>query len=259
VRELHLFAGIGGGILAGQLLGHRPVGAVEISPFCRQVLRAHWPDLPIHDDIRTFEPPAGCADVVAGGFPCQDISLAGKGRGLAGERSGLWFEMLRVVREVQPAFVFVENSPALRTRGLDTVLLGLAELGFDAEWGVLGAEAVGAPHMRRRLWILGAHPDRAGRFLEREERPEQQRGHNADGVRSDVPDAERSRPPEWQGPEGQWALTPASGSAWWAREPSLGRVVDGFPGRVDQVHALGNAQVPLQAAEAFQQLMKRYR
>lgn len=161
LRELHLFAGIGGGILGGMLLGHRCVGAVEINPHCRRVLEARQCDgildsFPIHDDIRTFSGTAwrGRVDVVCGGFPCQDISLAGSGAGLAGERSGLWWEMLRVVREVGPRFVFVENVPGLFVRGLDQVLGSLADLGFDAEWLVLSAADCGAPHLRKRVWIL---------------------------------------------------------------------------------------------------------
>lgn len=258
MREIHLFAGIGGGILAGQLLGHEPVGACEINPFCRQVLAAHFPTLPVHDDIRTYRGVPGSADVVAGGFPCQDISLAGKGAGLEGARSGLWFEMLRVVREVGPAFVFVENSPALRTRGLDRVLAGLADLGFDAEWGVFGAEAVGAPHLRRRLWVLGAHPDRARRFLERPQGAEHEPRHHAHRFRQDLAYACSAGLPQRAGQEAQRTHAPAAGSGWWAAEPSMGRVVDGFPGRVDQIRSLGNAQVPLQAAEAFHQLMRRF-
>lgn len=124
LRELHLFAGIGGGILGGMLLGHRCVGAVELDPYCRRVLEARQRDgilepFPIHDDIRTFDgiPWRGRADVVAGGFPCQDLSLAGKGRGLDGARSGLWWEMARVVREVEPRYVFVENVPGLLKQG----------------------------------------------------------------------------------------------------------------------------------------------
>jgi len=164
--ELHLFAGIGGGILAGELLGHRCIAAVEIDPFCRRVLKARQRDgcLPpfrIHDDIRTFDAtPYRGVDLVAGGFPCQDISVAGTGAGLEGDRSGLWYEMLRVVRETRPRYVFVENVPALLVRGFDRVLGSLAELGFDAEWTVLSAADCGAPHLRRRLWLLAAHPER---------------------------------------------------------------------------------------------------
>ena len=161
LRELHLFAGAGGGILGGLLLGHVPVCAVEIDHYCQEVLRARQrdgmlPAFPIFSDIREFDgrPWAGRAEVVAGGFPCQDISVAGKGAGIDGERSGLWREMARVVGEVRPRFVFVENSPALVGRGLAVVLGDLAALGYDARWTVLGAHHVGAPHKRDRLWIL---------------------------------------------------------------------------------------------------------
>jgi DNA (cytosine-5)-methyltransferase 1 len=121
------------------------------------------PWFPIIDDIRSFDGRGwkGLVDVIAGGFPCQDISPAGKGAGLAGDRSGLWFEMLRVIGEVGPRFVFIENSPNLRTRGLATVLQGLAGLGYNARWCVLGAGDVGAPHRRKRMWIL-AHSNGEG-------------------------------------------------------------------------------------------------
>jgi len=168
MRELHLFAGAGGGILGGLLLGHRPVGAVEINDYCQRILRQRQldgmlpSDMEIHDDIKTFDgrPWRGRADIVAGGFPCQDISAAGKGAGLDGERSGLWWEMHRVVCEVEPKYVFVENTPTLLVRGFDRVLGSLADLGYDAEWCVLSAADCGAPHLRKRLWLLAAHPDR---------------------------------------------------------------------------------------------------
>lgn len=161
LRELHLFAGAGGGILGGLLLGHRPVCAVEIEPYCRDILLQRQrdgvlPRFPVWDDVRTFDgrPWRGRVDVVAGGFPCQDISCAGKGRGIEGARSGLWSEMARIIREVRPGIVFVENSPMLVRRGLAVVLGDLASMGFDAVWGVVGAHHVGAPHKRDRIWIL---------------------------------------------------------------------------------------------------------
>jgi len=162
LRTLHLFAGAGGGILADILLGHQPVCAVEIEPYCQQVLHARQKDgflpwFPIFDDVKTFDgkPWRGLVEVVAGGFPCQDISSAGKGAGIEGERSGLWGEMARVVCEVRPRYVFVENSPMLTIRGLGTVLRDLAAMGYDAKWCVLGACDAGAPHKRERIWILG--------------------------------------------------------------------------------------------------------
>ena len=162
MRELHLFAGAGGGILGGMLLGHTPVCAVEIEEYPRRVLLQRQrdgvlPRFPIWDDICTFDGRdwRGRVDVVCGGFPCQDISAAGKGAGLAGERSGLWSEMARVVSEVRPRYVFVENSPLLVSRGLDVVLGDLAALGYDARWGVVGAHNAAAPHKRDRIWIVG--------------------------------------------------------------------------------------------------------
>lgn len=134
----------------------------EIEPFCRAVLAKHWPGVPIYNDVRslTAERLASdgiSVDVICGGFPCQDISVAGKGAGLAGERSGLWFEYERIISQVRPRWVVVENVPALRSRGLDTVLGGLAALGYDAEWHLIPASAIGAPHQRDRVWIL-AYP-----------------------------------------------------------------------------------------------------
>ena len=161
LRTLHLFAGAGGGILADLLLGHHPVCAVEIEPYCQQVLSArqkdgHLPWFPIFDDVQTFDgtPWRGLVDVIAGGFPCQDISAAGKGAGLDGERSGLWSEFARIISEVRPKYVFVENSPAITFRGLDRVLSDLSRLGFDAEWGIISAENVSSPQERKRFWTV---------------------------------------------------------------------------------------------------------
>lgn len=169
MNELHLFAGAGGGILGGMLLGHTCVCAVEWDKHARQVLLARQrdgclPRFPIWDDVRTFDgkPWQGIVDVVCGGFPCQDISAAGKGAGIDGERSGLWSEMARIIREIRPRHVFVENSPILTSRGLGRVLGDLAALGYDAEWGVLGAHHAGGPHKRERIWIL-ANPAKVGR------------------------------------------------------------------------------------------------
>jgi len=170
LNELALFAGAGGGILGGKLLGWTTVCAVEYNAYARSVLLARQNDgtlapFPIWDDVRTFDgkPWRGLVDVVSGGFPCQDISAAGKGAGIDGERSGLWGEMARIIREVQPRFVFVENSPMLTSRGLGRVLGDLAEMGFDAEWGVVSAADTGAPHIRERIWIV-AYPMRDGQL-----------------------------------------------------------------------------------------------
>lgn len=161
LRELALFAGAGGGILGGHLLGWRTVCAVECNAYARSVLLARQndgtlPPFPVWDDVCTFDgkPWRGLIDVVSGGFPCQDISAAGKGAGLDGERSGLWGQMARIIGEVRPRRVFVENSPVLTSRGLGRVLGDLAEMGFDAEWGVISAADTGAPHQRERIWIV---------------------------------------------------------------------------------------------------------
>ncbi len=161
LRELALFAGAGGGILAGHLCGDSTVCAVEWDAYAAGVLvrqqnAGNLPPFPVWDDVRTFDgrPWRGVADCVSGGFPCQDISVAGGGAGLDGERSGLWREFARVVREVGPEWVRVENSPALTSRGLGVVLGDLAALGFDARWDVLSAADCGAPHLRERIWIV---------------------------------------------------------------------------------------------------------
>ena len=162
MNELALFAGSGGGILGGHLLGWRTVAAVEIEDYPRRVLLQRQADgllprFPIWDDICTFDghPWRGKVDVISGGFPCQDISAAGKGDGLDGERSGLWTQMARVVSEVRPPFVFVENSPMLTTRGGVRVIADLTQMGYDTRWTVMGAADVGAPHQRDRMWIVG--------------------------------------------------------------------------------------------------------
>ena len=161
MNELALFAGAGGGILGGHLLGWRTVCAVEWESYPASVLCARQndgllPPFPIWDDVQTFDgkPWRGIVDVVSGGFPCTDISSAGKGAGIDGEASGMWREMARIIHEVRPRFVFVENSPMLTSRGLGRVLGDLAAMGFDARWGVLGAADVGANHQRDRIWIV---------------------------------------------------------------------------------------------------------
>ena len=151
-----LFAGIGGFDLGLERAGMVCKWQVEIDDYANRVLAKHWPDVARHDDVRTFptaEREWG-VDVICGGFPCQDISIAGKGAGLAGERSGLWHQFARIIRTIRPRWVVIENVPALTSRGLGTVLGDLAEIGFDAEWHCIPASAVGAPHRRDRIWIV---------------------------------------------------------------------------------------------------------
>jgi DNA (cytosine-5)-methyltransferase 1 len=232
MNELHLFAGAGGGILGGELLGHRCVCAVEFNPYCRSVLVARQndgtlPPFPIWDDIRTFDGTRwrGAVDVVCGGFPCQDISVSGNGAGIDGEQSGLWVEMARVICEVRPRYVFVENSPALTSRGLGRVLGDLAEMGFDAEWGVISAADVGANHPRERIWIF-AYSAGLNEFSSVEPGRNRQRGVSAQ----------------------------FRGSTWWETEPGILRVDDGVAHQLHRLHAIGNGQVPRVAATAWRLL-----
>ena len=172
LRMIDTFSGIGGFSLAARWLGGiETVQFVECEPFCQRILAKHWPTVPIHDDICTFQPEPGSADIVCGGFPCQDISQAGKGAGLAGSRSGLFYELLRVVRLVGPRYIVLENVAAITYRGMDDVLGALAEAGYDAEWACIPAAAVGACHLRDRWWCVayasgtdrGRRPEGAGR------------------------------------------------------------------------------------------------
>lgn len=269
MNELALFAGAGGGILGGKLLGWRTVCAVEIDRYARNVLLSRQNDgclnpFPIWDDIRTFEgePWRGLVDVVSGGFPCQDISVAGKGVGITGEKSGLWREMYRIICEVRPRYAFMENSPAITARGLGTVLGDLAEAGYDAAWVVLGADDLGAPHVRKRWWCL-AHDPHTNRMQCPQRSFEHERAAQSAGGCEDSVDA-------WQTVDANSDVsgrqkqehpipTPTQLSAtvrcgWWDAEPAVGRVADGVAHRVDRLRCLGNGQVPCVAARAFELL-----
>jgi len=282
---LALFAGAGGGILGGKLLGWRTVCAVEWEPYPASVLCARQndgllPPFPIWDDVQTFDgrPWAGIVDVVSGGFPCQDISAAGKGAGIDGERSGMWGEMARIIHEVQPRYVFVENSPMLTSRGLGRVLGDLASMGFDARWGVLGAADVGAPHQRNRIWIVGtnmAYSKMSNDSARRDGSNDharvsmggQQISESGDyRWASDMADASSKRSQKSASNKKlDWHRPPECGvdKDWWSREPAdvprttsrdMGRVVDGVAARVDRLKAIGNGQVPLCAATAWRLL-----
>jgi DNA (cytosine-5)-methyltransferase 1 len=271
---MHIFAGAGGGILADLLLGHQPVCAVEINEYCQQVLSARQKDgclpwFPIFADVTQFDgnPWRGRVDVVAGGFPCQDISSAGKGAGIDGERSGLWAEMARVICEVRPRFVFVENSPMLTSRGLGRVLGDLASMGFDARWGVLGADDAGAPHIRKRIWILAnamqGRPHPLGKGSE--ESPNKGQPDNPPGCGEALAHANRrdghrggcSVQMGWKRGQGQAPHHGHPGRIEWIPEPPVGRLAHGVAHRVDQLRALGNGQVPSVAAMAWQILSAR--
>jgi len=169
---LDIFSGIGGFSLGLERTGgFKTVAFCEIDPFCRKVLRKHWPDVPIFEDVTKLRgEDVGPVDVIAGGFPCQDISTAGRGEGIEGSRSGLWKEFARLIGEIRPRYVIVENVSALLGRGLDRVLGDLAALGFDAEWHCIPASAIGAPHRRDRIWMVAfaQHSDTDGAGSHRE-------------------------------------------------------------------------------------------
>jgi len=266
LNELALFAGAGGGILGGKLLGWRTVCAVEWEAYPASVLCARQndgflPPFPVWDDVQTFDgkPWRGIVDVVSGGFPCQDISAAGKGAGIDGERSGMWGEMARIICEVQPRFVFVENSPMLTSRGLGRVLGDLASMGFNARWGVLGAADVGANHQRDRIWIVAKWRGQISHSQHnRIRRWEQQQKSIKEKTReisySNLPQFKR----EGKSIGVQSSVTGAWHSCfdrqeqdWWDIEPNVGRVADGVAARVDRLKAIGNGQVPLCAATAW--------
>jgi len=227
VNVLDLFSGIGGFSLGLERAGMKTVAFCEVDKKCQQVLKKHWADVPIFNDVTTLsskdlhEP----IDLICGGFPCQDISLAGKGAGLAGERSGLWWQFHRLIKEIKPKYVIAENVAALRSRGLDEVLRSLFEVGYDAEWHCIPASAVGAPHRRDRVWIVSYSINRSsslrgdGKFSNTEKTPVFW-NHLRRGAQEFV-----SR--EWR--EG---------------ESRPYGVAYGIPNRVDRIKQLGNAVVP---------------
>jgi len=269
MNELALFAGAGGGILGGKLLGWRTVCAVERNGFARNILLARQNDrtlepFPVWDDVQTFDgrPWRGLVEVVSGGFPCQDISVARAmwGRdGLEGKRSGLWREMLRIIGEVRPAYVFGENSPALRTSGLAEIIEGLAEIGYASRWIPLGADSVGLYHKRERLWFYAA--DTHSPRLERHFRHgDGSKGwEDSIGPASDAAfqscafcgfvfeDAQGAYGCENCGGEGLGAGYDF-GSGLLPRVTGMGH---GMAGWMDRIEAVGNGQVPAVAALAW--------
>ena len=295
MNELALFAGAGGGILGGKLLGWRTVCAVEWEAYPASVLCARQndgilPPFPIWDDVCTFDgrPWSGIVDVVSGGFPCQDISAAGKGAGIDGERSGMWGEMARIICEVRPRYVFVENSPMLTSRGLGRVLGDLASMGFDARWGVLGAADVGAKHQRNRIWIVGnasgirwsegrndhgqddgSKPAANGQHASQMAyasslRQQAQRDickyKKKDGKGQANQLGSQGEMDNTNGTYGErnkclkrtfTQYTNIDSPSWWQSEPNVGRVAHGVAARVDRLKAIGNGQVPAVAATAW--------
>jgi DNA (cytosine-5)-methyltransferase 1 len=249
MRVLSLFTGIGGLDLGLQRAGMTIVGQCEICPFCREVLHRHWPNVWRQSDVRALtgavaRANCGRIDLVCGGFPCQDVSDAGFRIGLSGRRSGLWSEFARIIREIEAAWVLIENVDGLRRRGLKDVLRDLAACGYDAEWRVLGACDVGAPHIRERIFILAHRP---GERLVRDEVETPIAGASV------LEKAERSAAlrPAFDGGIGR------SGK----RLPHAGvlRMDDGLPNELDvrRVAALGNAVIPQLAELIGLELMGR--
>jgi DNA (cytosine-5)-methyltransferase 1 len=256
--------------------GFETIAFCEIDPFCRKVLAKHWPGVPCFEDITKLDKEElnslGRIDVICGGFPCQDISCAGKGAGIHAERSGLWWEMLRIIRLVRPRFVLVENVSALLNRGLDEVLGSLAESGYDAEWTCLRASDVGAPHRRERVFLvaytIGTRTrmeefDSSGQRRQYSELIESEMVRSEDGAAiaegiisggADVANAlqkglplsemrfrEKERTCSRLGDRGIFRREP---TGTWPIESGFCRMVDGVPRRVDRLRALGNAIVP---------------
>jgi len=261
-----LFSGIGGLDLGFERAGFDIAWQCEKAPYCQKVLNKHWSNTPCYDnieDLHRAEGPTPTADILIGGFPCQDISLAGKGAGLDGDRSGLWWEYARLIRVLEPRYAVLENVPALVNRGLQSILGWLAESGYDAEWQIVSAAAMGAPHLRERIFIVAYTPQHRVEKPAWQNRKPKRRGKSKGGVdtvreSSDVADAgveERDRRPGlrpvFKGSVGRgrpYDRCLQRGRRKWKSEPRVGRLADGVSGRVDRLRGLGNAVVP-QVAE----------
>jgi DNA (cytosine-5)-methyltransferase 1 len=269
-----LFAGIGGIDLGFERCGMECRWQVEIDPYATKVLEKHWPSVNRWGDVKTFPPDDNekwKVDVIAGGFPCQDISVAGKGEGLSGKRSGLFFEIIRVARQLKPRAIVLENVPALLVRGMGSVLGELAEIGFDAEWHCIPAAGVGAPHRRDRVFIIaytkhdGSHGN--GKDEQKCEREEMGRSQFAGGDGGDwnVADSDNK---QRKGSEQKTLLRQPTLQRkfrrsckdirkQWSVEPNVGRVAHGVPNRVDRLKGLGNAVVPQVAEVVGKMLLER--
>lgn len=235
LNELAIFAGAGGGLLGSKLLGWRTVCAVEREAYAAQVLAQRQNDgsiepFPIWSDVCSFDgkPWRGIINVISGGFPCQDISAAGKGAGIEGSRSSMWKQMARIIGEVRPRYAIMENSPMLISRGLAVVISDLAALGYDAKWLCLSAKELGANHERDRIWILATD--------------------------TNMPQRERTMQPVGI----QQKHAKSSHSRWWEDTAEFHRMDDGVAARLDKARlkAIGNGQVPICMATAFQMLME---
>ena len=286
MKLLDTFAGIGGFSYAAEKLvgGFETTQFIEINPYCQKILNKHWSHVPIHDDITTFTAKSGEFDIITGGFPCQDISVAGLQKGITKEtRSGLFYELIRVIRMVRPKYVVLENVAAILNRGLDIVLRELSEAGYDAEWAVISASSLGACHRRSRWWLV-AYPNSVrwgGRSSERRSTQERQLLQRKSEGRKMGSETERcsintSNPNSegLQGLRGEYELQESckertftwsnSGITlnpnWkgYKSKPTLCRGDDGLSNRVDRLKALGNSIVPAVAAIPLQRVKDFY-
>jgi DNA (cytosine-5)-methyltransferase 1 len=260
-----LFSGIGGFELGLEraIPGLETIWQVEQEEFCQKVLQKNWPKAKIYNDVRTInknnvEP----VDIICGGFPCQDISLAGKGEGLNGKRSGLWWEMHRIIGELRPRIAVMENVPALVTRGLPEVLGSLSEIGYDAEWTVISAKDFGAPHLRKRIFIV-AYPnqERPGQahhrgatqidnkgskiFIGRSQNEEPSNSNQANSKKQSIDSRSLEKKSGSQCRSGKNSgIEPRNYWTGFPTQSSICHRDDGIPDRLARLRALGNAIVP---------------
>lgn len=254
---MHLFAGAGGGLLADLILGHRPIIAVEWDKYACKVLRERaadgwFPDLSVWEgDVRLFDPSeyAGKVDCIHAGFPCTDISTAGKQAGVGKEtRSGLYREVLRIAGIVRPRIIFMENVAAIINNGLGTVLGDLASLGYDAEWMCLQASDCGATHERDRWWLFAHTNNTIKSTIPIDDETQRMQGIGE----GNLPNPNITRCKKRKLPIGTQAQHAGdSRNAWWETVPDLPRVANGLADQSHRLKAIGNGQVPLQAALAY--------
>ena len=289
MKILDTFAGIGGFSYAAEKLigGFETTQFIEINPFCQKVLKKHWPHVPIHDDIKTFTAYPGQYDVITGGFPCQDLSVAGQRRGITKEsRSGLFYELIRVIRLVRPKFVVMENVAAILNNGLDIVLGELSQAGYDAEWSIISASSLGAAHRRSRWWCVAytndygsssssineVHDKTDSSSQERQNQVSESSGSsessNGGIVRSSKGNVTDSNSEGLQ----RKILSKMESGIWSAKhtrrldpnwrsyvsKPILPRGSYGLSNRVDRTKALGNSIVPAVAAIPLQRVHDLY-
>ena len=268
LKLLDTFAGIGGFSYAAEKLvgGFKTTQFVEINPFCQKILKKHWPHISIHDDIKTYTAKFGQFDVITSGFPCQDISNAGLQKGITKEtRSGLFYELMRIVRVVRPKYIVLENVAAIVNRGMDIVLGELSEAGYDAEWSVIPASSVGACHKRSRWWLI-AYPNSKQSSKPKSEIQSRRNSSSSSNRQRNVTNSyskgmERRKftiSKELQKTGFTWQSdTPHLSPEWrsYVSEPCLLRGDDGLRGRMDRLKALGNSVVPQVAAIPLQRIL----